>query len=378
MTLPSTGVITASMINRELGRADNAPFSLNDPAVRVLAGKPSGGISFADLRGKSSEIVVNLTSRVAVCLQDLFSPTDWASDTKKRVVIPAGVEIGGDNLDWAIVPAWDATGQAGSWGGELFLDVLGVISGQAGAVNGGRGGNCIRAIFGGRNGQKLQLRVIGGTIRAGGGGGGRGGDGGGGFYDYTQYEPSDGSFTSNYTGPFIPNDAILWEARTTIANSPFQGYTAVWWGGEIYRSGVSTAYNTTSSVVVGDWLYERGSKQTYNGGLRSDIYYIRRSRSARAYTSGGAGGNGGNGVGYGIGASAGAWGAAGGTNAGAGGRGGDGGGWGAGGAWGVAGGNGNNGGGAGGAAGGAAGYAITGLGFVQIVQNTGSIVGQQA
>ncbi|NKW09449.1 hypothetical protein HGG76_06025 [Ochrobactrum tritici] len=182
------------MINRELGRADNTPFSLNDPAVRALAGKPSGGISFADLRGKSSEIVVNLTSRVAfackICFRRLTGPRP-----QKRVVIPAGVEIGGNNLDWALVPAWDATGQAGSWNGDLILENRGVISGVPGGGNSGRGGNCIRAIFGGRSGQKLQL-INSGTIRAGGGGGGRGGDGGGGFWDeaYTAREPASGEY----------------------------------------------------------------------------------------------------------------------------------------------------------------------------------------
>jgi len=54
MTLPSTGAITASMINVELGRAANAAFSLNDPAVRALAGKATGMISFNDFHGKSS------------------------------------------------------------------------------------------------------------------------------------------------------------------------------------------------------------------------------------------------------------------------------------------------------------------------------------
>jgi len=54
MTLPASGIITATMINVELGRAANAPFSLNDPEVRALAGKPSGAISFNDFHGKSS------------------------------------------------------------------------------------------------------------------------------------------------------------------------------------------------------------------------------------------------------------------------------------------------------------------------------------
>ena len=360
MTLPSTGVITAAMINRELGRADNTPFSLNDPAVRALAGKPSGGISFADLRGKSSEIVVNLTSRVAVCLQDLFSPADWASATKKRVVIPVGVEIGANNLDWALVPAWDATGQAGSWGGDLILENRGVISGIPGGGNSGRGGNCIRAIFGGRSGQKLQL-VNSGTIRAGGGGGGRGGDGGGGFYDYTAREPADGHyFTSGQT---------YWRKHQRTGATWF-----IFWGGGALVN--NTNAGNISSFSAGGYTYYIGSFAA-SSGLWAD-YGIYRTYGARAYTNGGAGGNGGNGIGYGAGAGAGAWGAGGGTNAGAGGRGGDGGGWGANGAPGAAGGNGNNGGGAPGAGGGAAGYSITGLGYVQIVQNTGVIVGQQA
>ena len=41
------------MINTELGRAANTPISLNDPAVRQLAGKPSGTISMRDFHGKS-------------------------------------------------------------------------------------------------------------------------------------------------------------------------------------------------------------------------------------------------------------------------------------------------------------------------------------
>lgn len=55
MTTP-TGFIQASDINVELGRAWNAPFNLNNPEVRNLAGKPSGAISFGDLRGKSNLI----------------------------------------------------------------------------------------------------------------------------------------------------------------------------------------------------------------------------------------------------------------------------------------------------------------------------------
>ena len=56
MTLPSTGVITAAMINVELGRASTAAFNINGAEERALAGKPSGAISFADFRGKSNTL----------------------------------------------------------------------------------------------------------------------------------------------------------------------------------------------------------------------------------------------------------------------------------------------------------------------------------
>lgn len=54
MALPSTGSISASQINTELGRTSSASFSMNGSAERGLAGKSSGQISFNDFRGKSA------------------------------------------------------------------------------------------------------------------------------------------------------------------------------------------------------------------------------------------------------------------------------------------------------------------------------------
>lgn len=61
MPLPSSGPLSLSQVNVELGKASTAPVSLNDADVRTLAGKPSGAISFADLLGKSAEVFEQFT-----------------------------------------------------------------------------------------------------------------------------------------------------------------------------------------------------------------------------------------------------------------------------------------------------------------------------
>jgi hypothetical protein len=63
MTLPSSGPMSAAMINVELGRASNAAFDINGTAERTLAGIPSGTIKMSDFYGKSSAGIISPPDR---------------------------------------------------------------------------------------------------------------------------------------------------------------------------------------------------------------------------------------------------------------------------------------------------------------------------
>lgn len=61
MTMPSSGAISLSQANVELGYSSTANISLNTAAVRTLAGVASGAISISNLYGKSNLAVVSYT-----------------------------------------------------------------------------------------------------------------------------------------------------------------------------------------------------------------------------------------------------------------------------------------------------------------------------
>ncbi|QOV06127.1 hypothetical protein CPT_Pasto_053 [Rhizobium phage Pasto] len=359
MALPTSGPMTAAMINAELGRAANAAFSLNGAAERALAGVSSGAISMASFYGKSSEIVVNMAAGgSAITLESLFSAADWASDTQKRVILPAGAERGNSaNTNAAVTIGTNA------WGGNLIFEVRGTISGRGGAANSGVGGNAFQANRVGNANQKLTM-ILTGTLRGGGGGGGKGGAGGGGSTTTTVREPASG-WSQGYA------DGRYWMALTVGGNP---GNTAVMWDNQAMGY---VAYNTTVAAI-GGYTYYRGplfDEYSDDGPGYFYNYQSYRTSTASAPTSGGAGGNGGAGEGYGQARSGGSTGSAGGANAGAGGTGGAGGLYGATGGIGATGANGNASNGAAGAAGGLAGYGLLGTANVTLT-NSGTIQGR--
>lgn len=368
MTLPSTGSLAASQINVELRRAETAPFSLDGALERFLSQRTTGQIAFSDFRGKTYELIRNLPAGgVDTTLQSLYTAEEWASNTDKRVVLPAGTERGSSVVHQSAVHI-GGTG----WGGSLTFDVYGVISGAGGGANSGEGGMALNTNRTGLSGQKATVRIFpGGVIRGGGGGGGRGGNGGGGYYTSTQDDHPNNinharfEYGMNWCG-------ARWEG---LLNFQVRPGTSGWnWrdaGGYLVLD--NWWHDGNNQIFVGASPY--GPNRNNEGTVTDATHYLWRRITHHHYTNGGAGGNGGRGQGYGQSAAGGSGGGAPGTNAGWGGTGGNGGGYGAWGATGNTGGGGNNGGGAGGSGGGAPGFSIANIGNANVL-NSGTLQGR--
>lgn len=65
MALPTSGELSLSQVNTELGKAATSQIGMNDAAVRALAGVSSGAISISNLHGKSSVVPPTLSLSVS-------------------------------------------------------------------------------------------------------------------------------------------------------------------------------------------------------------------------------------------------------------------------------------------------------------------------
>jgi hypothetical protein len=179
MSLPSTGTISLSQVNVELGRSATAQISMNETAVRTLAGVASGAIGMSNLRGKANAFAFTISSnQTNANLRTLAVNAGWNQSTAVQATIASGV----------IVSA-NATGSYaltinGSFPGGVTLVNNGTIAGRGG--NGGQGGSMIAnapgvtaGLAGSAGGPALLASVPvsinnAGTIAGGGGGGGGG------------------------------------------------------------------------------------------------------------------------------------------------------------------------------------------------------------
>lgn len=264
----------------------------------------------------------------------------WASSRDKRLIVP-----------YAVGPL--VLNEL--FGGRLMIHVQGggSISGIGGVAGvdgpGGDGGHAFD-ITAGSN----VVVINDGAIRGGGGGGGRGGTGGmGRVTEGPLYRPNSAPYSlwrQYILSPYLME--IIWNSGS---------------GDPSYSANKSNV-NTTSQVV-GNYTYLRGSLETSNVSFRQ--YRVSRYRD---WNTGGTGGAGGRGQGADGAAVSGSSGSAGTNNAGAGGTGGIGGSYGNAGTTGATGANGNQGSGSAGSSGGVSGKAIRGYNRV-IYVGGGSLLG---
>jgi hypothetical protein len=180
MALPSSGSISLSQVNVELGRSATASINKNESAVRTLFGVASGAISMSQGYGKANQFAFSIASnQTNANLRTLAVNAGWNQSSSVVATINGGVYLSSNGTG---TPGLTIDG---SFPNGVSLTNNGFIVGMGGA--GGKGGGANNATpvagAGGSGGGLALLASVGvsitnnGTI-AGGGGGGGGGQGG--------------------------------------------------------------------------------------------------------------------------------------------------------------------------------------------------------
>lgn len=177
MTLPSSGPISLSQVNVELGLSATALISMNDSAVRTLfaVGGSGTSISMSQGYGKANQFAFTISSnQTNANLRTLAVNAGWNQSSKVVATINGGVYVSANSTG---TPGLTVNG---SFPGGVELVNNGFIIGMGGA-----GGPGLNTGFGpngtGANGGLALSVSVGisirnnGTIGGGGGGGGPGG-----------------------------------------------------------------------------------------------------------------------------------------------------------------------------------------------------------
>lgn len=206
MATPS-GTIGLSDVNAELGFSPTALITMNDAAVRTLAGVPSGVISMANLQNKSNRVTISLTISANTTDYDVYTnrgPSYDAGKSDITVTINSGITVSGTSTGSAAFRVPSSFNPA---------DTVTIINNGTIVGRGGVGGNGRRsspppgpANIGGTGGPALlvQFPITMQNINRIAGGGGGGGGGGVGFNNVSGGGGGGGGVASGSGGSGAP------------------------------------------------------------------------------------------------------------------------------------------------------------------------------
>ena len=142
MTLPVVpgSPMSFSQINTELGLTSTALISLNDAAVRTLAGVGASPatIAITNLSGKANQFTLTVSAnQTNANLRSLAVAAGWGGSSAVVATINAGVYV------YSTATGTPGLTIDGSWPGGVTLTNNGNIMGRGGNGNGGTGGSAI-------------------------------------------------------------------------------------------------------------------------------------------------------------------------------------------------------------------------------------------
>ena len=170
------GTTTGQSIAVELSLGATTQISLNDTAVRTLAGVPSGAITMpTNFYGKSSGFSGAIsTNQTNLNLRTWALANGWNGTTPATITVNSGVYV------WSNAIATAAMTINGAWPGGVTLVNNGYIMGQGGQGE-GFSGSAVSTVGGPAISLGINTTIINNSyIGGGGGGGGKGAYAGGG------------------------------------------------------------------------------------------------------------------------------------------------------------------------------------------------------